>query len=130
MTGAEKDEVIEQWRRLLDDKDKVPQKSRADVAFVASQLAELAGRWIAWNRVIGEPEMTESAIANRMIEIGEMRKARAVLVEVIRFRFPEVLTPDVERAIADVPSLALLDEWRAAAFSSKTADDFLAVLRR
>jgi hypothetical protein len=53
-----------------------------------------------------------------------------VLLEVIRFRFPEILTPDVERAIADVPSLALLDEWRAAAFSSKTADDFLAVLRR
>ena len=74
--------------------------------------------------------MTESAIANEMIELGEMKMARKALLQVIRLRFPEVLTPDVERAIADQPSLSLLHDWHAAAVTSKTGEDFLAVLRR
>ena len=128
MSGAEEERVIEHWRRLRDDK--VPAKRRADVSFVAAQFAELVGRRIAWERVKEGVNMTESAIANEMIELGRMSEAREGLFEVIRQRFPEVLTPDVEQAIIDQPSLALLREWLRAAASAKTPDEFLAVLRR
>jgi hypothetical protein len=74
--------------------------------------------------------MTESAIANEMSELGEMRATQSALLEVINGRFPEVLTPDVEHAIADQPGLALLRAWLSAAVRAKTAEEFLAVLRR
>jgi len=55
--------------------------------------------------------MTESVIANEMIELGQMSEARGVLLRIIRLRFPEVLSPDVERAIIDQPNLGLLRDW-------------------
>ncbi len=127
MKGADKEGPIGLWRRLLDEK--VPRRSRADVAYVASLFAELTGRWVAWNRVVGDVNMTESVIANSMIELGQMRATRATLLEFIKGRFPEALTTDVERAIADQPSLDLLREWVAAAARARTAEEFLEVLR-
>jgi hypothetical protein len=128
MAGAEKDDVIRLWQRLRDEK--VPEGQRAALTAVVLTFAELAGNRPVWDRVLKGVNVTESPFINSFIEQGETKKARQVLVEFLRFRFPEVLTPDVERAIADVSSLPLLDQWRAAALSAKTADDFLAVLRR
>src|SRR5262249_38565572 len=68
--------------------------------------------------------------ANELIEMGQMEMARTDLIRVIRLRFPDLLTPDVEQAVADQPSLPLMKTWLDAAFEAKTADDFLAVLRR
>ncbi len=128
MPGADEADIIAEWKRLLDEK--VPESSRGDVKYIAEVFAELAGRWTAWNRVVGGVTMTESAVANRMIELGEMRMGRESLLRAIRFRFPEIVTPDVERAIADQPSLPLLREWNEAVFTVNTADEFLAILRR
>ena len=55
---------------------------------------------------------------------------RAALTEIVKGRFPELLTPEMEKAIADQPSLPLMRQWIAAAARAKSADDFLAVLRR
>jgi hypothetical protein len=75
--------------------------------------------------------MTESTIVNRLIEMGEMRMGRETLLRLVKLRFPEILTPDVERAIADQPSLDVMNTWRTAAFDpNTTAETFLAVLRR
>jgi hypothetical protein len=90
----------------------------------------LAGRQVAWKRVKEGANMTKSAIANEMIELGRMSMAREDLTSFLRGRFPEVLTPDVERAIADQPSLALLREWVAVAGRARSPEEFLAVLRR
>lgn len=128
MDGADEESLIEQWRRLRDDK--VPAKSRADVTFIAAQLAELVGRRVAWERVKEGVNMTESAIANEMIELGMMRHAREVLRKVLREHLPAALTPDVERAITDQPDLGLLNEWIVAAAKATTPEHFLAVLRR
>ncbi len=128
MKGAAEDGTVARWRRLVDEK--VPAKSRADVAVVAGCFAELAGCSVAWNRVMGDVQMTESALANSLIERGAMREARKNLLRFLRARLPEALTPDVERAIADQPSLPLLDQWLDAAVTAQTVDEFLAVLRR
>lgn len=73
---------------------------------------------------------TESPFWNEVIAQATLQEAREGLLEALRFRFPEVLTPDAERAIADQPSLPLLRDWRRAVFTVNTADEFLAVLRR
>jgi hypothetical protein len=103
---------------------------RATLTHVAERFSELVGRRPAWKRVLQGVDMTESAVVNEILEQGEMRATRRDLLRVIRLRFPELLTPDVERAIADQPSYPLLKTWLDAAFEAKSADDFLAVLRR
>jgi hypothetical protein len=76
-------------------------------------------------------DMTESAVINEYIELGELRAMRSTLLRLVRLRFPAILTPDVERAIADQPSLPLMKTWLDAAFDpNATAESFLAVLRR
>jgi hypothetical protein len=127
MAGADDEKVIDRWRRLLDDK--VPEKSRGDVVYIALVFAEFVGRRLLWNRVREGVAMTESAVVNEFIQEGEMRGIRDSLLRAIRFRFPAILTPDVERAIADQPSLDLLREWDEAIFTVNTAEEFLAVLR-
>src|SRR5262249_22168111 len=62
MAGGEKEDVIRDWVRLRDEK--VPEKQRADVTGIVLIFAELAGRRLAWNRVVQGVNMTESAFAN------------------------------------------------------------------
>jgi hypothetical protein len=128
MKGAREDSVTGLWRRLLDEK--VPEKRRPDVAYVALEFAELAGCRLDWGRAIGGIDVTKSAVANEMISLGAMQATRADLRRGIQLRFPEILTPDVERAIADQPSLDLLRAWIDASYTATTPEEFLAVLRR
>jgi hypothetical protein len=128
MAGADDPDIIARWQRVRDKK--VPEKSRADVSYIATVFAELVGRRRNWVRVTEGQDMTESAIANEMIELGAMRNAREALRVVLREHLPGALVPDVERAIAEQPSLRLLNDWLAAAARATTAEDFLAVLRR
>jgi hypothetical protein len=75
--------------------------------------------------------MTESAVVNEIIELGELRAMRYALLRVMRLRFPALLTPVVERAIADQPSLPLIKSWLDDAFDpATTAESFLARLWR
>jgi hypothetical protein len=128
LMAAVDDEVIREWQRLRDEK--APEGQRAALTAVALTFAEPVGDRPAWDRVLKGVDMTESPFINSFIELGEMRASREALIDAIKFRFPEMLTPDIERAIADQPDLGLLRAWRAAVYASPTADDFLKVLRR
>jgi hypothetical protein len=64
------------------------------------------------------------------MEEAQVKERRGALLEALRSRFPEVITPDVLQTINQQPSLPLLRDWFKAALSATTADDFLAVLRR
>jgi hypothetical protein len=116
------------WVKLRDEK--APEAMRPTLTYVALTFAELVGIRLAWNRVTGGVEMTESPLLNELMEATKLDAGRRYLREAIQARFPELLTPDVERAIADQPSLGLLHSWFSAALRANTADDFLAVLRR
>jgi hypothetical protein len=129
MLGADDDKVVERWLRLVEET--VPSEFRLNVRHIALVFSELAGRRPAWNRVVQGVAMTESAVVNEIIQLGELRMARNDLLRLVRLRFPALLTQDVERAIADQPSLALLKTWLDSAFDpATTAESFLAVLRR
>lgn len=128
MAGGDEENVVADWLRLRDKM--VPERRRADVVSVALTFAELTGQRRSWERVMEGVTMTESALWNEIIQTGAMRELRKSLLRAIRFRFPAILTPDVERAIADQPNLDLLREWDEAIFTVNTAEEFLAVLRR
>ena len=71
------------------------------------------------------------SIANELIEMGMLDSKREDLVLVIRLRFPAILTPDVEQAIADQPSLPVMKAWHAAACNpATTAESFLGIVRQ
>jgi hypothetical protein len=76
-------------------------------------------------------EWTRSAVANELILLGMIQASRESLPLLIRLRFPQALTPEVERAIAEQANLAVLRSWRDAALApAKTADAFLAIVRQ
>jgi hypothetical protein len=73
--------------------------------------------------------MTESQIVNRWISRGELNRARADLLQTLRVRFPESTSPDVVQMVEQQQSLALLDEWFAAALRATTFEQFRQGLR-
>jgi hypothetical protein len=90
----------------------------------------VAGCQLACAQVFSWGKMTESAFINELIEEDRLNTFREALRQVIKGRFPTAVTPDVERAIADQPSLALLEDWLDAACTAQTGEEVLAVLRR
>jgi hypothetical protein len=128
MAGADEEEIIRLWQRLRDEE--VPENRRADATSIVLIFALLVGRRLTWNRVLGGTKVTESELENQLIEEYSLHTWRKALLRMIQRRLPDAATPDVERAITDQPSLALLQEWFDAASIAHTAEDFLAVLRR
>jgi hypothetical protein len=70
----------------------------------------------------------ESKVATERITLGELRGARKCLHLLIWLRFPEAMTPEVERAIAEETNRDVLCEWLLAAVAAKTAEEILALL--
>lgn len=86
---------------------------------------------IDWDRVFRGSTVTESTVVNVVIAMAELHTTRRDVPDVIKLLFPQILTPEVEHAIADQPSLDVMNTWRKAASDpATTADDSLAVLRR
>ncbi len=78
--------------------------------------------------------MTENEIVNEWIEEAvtqaQIKEARAILIRILRQRFPSVLTEGVQASINAQPSLDFLHDWIESALSAFTPEAFLAVLRR
>jgi len=79
---------------------------------------------------MGVPLRTESEVVNEWIDMHRLDEAKLILRRQIKYRFPEALTPGVERAIEDQPDHDLLMSWLDAVARENTAEGFLAVLRR
>ncbi|MGL4552866.1 MAG: hypothetical protein ACRC33_16945, partial [Gemmataceae bacterium] len=77
---------------------------------------------------------TESQVVNEWIRDGvakgEMARARADLLRLIRRRLADPVPSDITEAINTQPSLALFDDWFDAASTAANLDEFVAVLRR
>jgi hypothetical protein len=74
--------------------------------------------------------MTESVVLKQLTELIRVKDAREALTEVIKGRFPEILTPDVERTINEQPSLDLMKSWHAAAVRAQSGEEFLKILKQ
>jgi hypothetical protein len=127
MQGGGDEGVIDDWLSLL---DKAPVKARQDIANVAFVLSDLAGRRLAWARVNKEANMAESDVLDELLEMKLLFDRKRSLIGFLKVQHPDVITPDVERAIKEQPSLEVLDSWTLDAWKAKTGDEVLALLRR
>jgi len=132
MDGGGSEKALKEWRRLLDEK--VPANRRADVAFLALELAELTGSLPALEGVLGDLNMTESTVHNRAVELGASRERirikRADLIAVLNSKFSEQIPEDYLNIIRQQESFALLETWFQAALDVSTATNFLEVMRK
>ncbi|MBY0228152.1 MAG: hypothetical protein K2W96_02610 [Gemmataceae bacterium] len=115
--GAE-GQVIRRWLGLVDRLAPTP-KAKADLKGIALVFAGLVGKGPEWRRVMGASLYTESEVVNEWIDHGLLKATRDNLGELIQEQMPEAWTPDVQKAIADQPSLALLRQWFRAALAAE-----------
>jgi len=108
-------------------------RMRGDLGVVALVFAELAGRLPAWKRCLEGFEMTESQVANEWISRGEtkgmLKKGREDLIQLLKRRFPGMVSDDIVKVINEQESLDLLNDWFTAAIDVGSIEGFLAVLR-
>jgi hypothetical protein len=132
MQGSGAAQTLTLWRRLLDDK--VPAHRRADVAYIALELAELAGCLPDLERVLEDMNMTESTVHNRTLALGEAKGRlsvqRANLLTLLDARFPGGVPEEYLAVIREQESFPLLEHWFQVAAYAKTVEDFLAEMRK
>jgi hypothetical protein len=129
MAGAEEDAIVSRWKEVV--AATVPDRqARSNLAGIALVFAELAGRFLAWERGLEGWDMTESQVVNRWMSQGELARARKDLLDAIKVRFPGALTEEIAQLINQQDSSDLLREWFLAALKADTFDQFLDVLKR
>lgn len=124
--------MLESWLRLLDAR--VPENHRSDVAYVALELAELAGRRAEWEKALEGRNVTESTLYRRAVQQGEdraqVRVTREHLLRVVNARFPGAVPGEYLDLIRGQESYPVLDAWFQAALAASDAEGFIAALRR
>jgi len=64
------------------------------------------------------------------MEQSKLKQARQDLIQVLKARFPGLVSPEVIQTINSQPMLRLLDDWVTQAAKARTIDDFVSYLRR
>jgi hypothetical protein len=132
MAGGGEEALIAHWKEVVtatvsDD------RMRNNLAAVALVFAELAGRVPAWKRGLEGFEMIESQIANEWISKGEtkgmLKKGREDLIQVLKRRFPGMVSDDLVKVVNEQESLDLLNDWFTAALDVDSIEKFIAVQR-
>jgi hypothetical protein len=133
MSGAEDAKVIARWLELV---SALGEREQVSLLQVALTFAELAGRYLAWEKALGERYMEgESQFLNRIRERTakqvELRLQRENTLATLQFRFPGVPIPeDVRELLTQQDSLDLLRDWFRAAHFVASMDEYRAHLRR
>jgi hypothetical protein len=130
MKGGCDADVLARWKALAERLAPTPE-ALVGLRGCGRVFADLVGKRPEWERAMGVSLVTESEVVNEWMAMKALEEAKIILRELIRERFPGLLTADVEAAIADQPSHDLLRSWlRALARPDQTAEGFLAVLRQ
>ena len=132
MKGGDEPGVIERWKELC---GLVPEtQSREELGGVALIFAELAGRYLAWEKSLKEWNMTESMVVNEWMrqaaERAHLESGRKFLTKLLNRRFPGEVTKELSETIDQQPSESLLEEWYDRANEVATMDEFMKVVRR
>jgi hypothetical protein len=132
MRGGGDADVIARWRELV---EALPdERRRSGLGQIALVFAELAGRYLAWEKGLEDFKMTESHVVNRWIERAQLETTlanfRTLLIRLLEGRFPGQTSQELIQTINEQPSVELLQEWFDQAASVTTMAEFLAVVRR
>jgi hypothetical protein len=130
MTGAEHVAIIARWRELVNDPTKVPSSwMRQNLVGIAMLFAELAGRFLVWERVLEGWDMVESQVANRWRAQGDLRTTRALLLRLLETKYRGSLSDEVKQLIEHQTDLALLKRWFESALEATTFEQFVQKLK-
>ena len=146
LKGAEKAEIITEWRRLAED-DPDPHL-RADYGAIALTFADLADRRPAWVTGLEGFNVKESQVLRQLmrevledatkesrqegiregrqegLQMGELSRLREDVRLILSVRLPAPTPEDVERAIASAADVSVLTRWLQAAAMATSWEDF------
>ena len=133
MAHAEEAGVIARWKEVTTAI--VPDRRMRDtLGSVAMVFANVAGRFLAWERGLEGWEMSDSIVVDRWVEKAQaktkLEERRSFILQTLRHRFGEVIPGDVQETINTQPSGDMLQDWFIAALSANTIQEFIGVLRR
>ena len=132
MARGDEEGVIARWSEVVTG-IVTDGRMRQNVAEVAIIFADLAGRFLAWERVLKEWKMTESMVVNTWIERAQIKtqleERRSSVLELLRLRFPGTVSEEVGELVNQQSDLELLRNWFRAAAQVPTMEDFIIGLR-
>jgi hypothetical protein len=128
MTGAEQPGIIARWMELAIEKVSGGWM-RENLAGIALVFADLAGRFLVWERALEGWQMGESQVVNRWRAQGEVRARRAVLLRMLQKRYPGSVSQDVVQMVEQQADAAVLDRWLDAVMDSPTFEEFVKALK-
>jgi hypothetical protein len=132
MTGADKESIITRWREMVSDPQVVASREmRQALVVVALELAELAGRFLAWEHGLEDMDMGtgESIVGNRLRAQGDLRRSRAWLLRLLQKKYPGSITAEVEQMVEQQSDLSLLNQWFETALEKDTFEGFVKDLK-
>jgi hypothetical protein len=127
-TGGDQEGNISRWMELVNAKVASPWM-RENLAGIALLFAELAGRFLVWERALEGLKVGESQVANRWRAQGELTRSREALLELLRSRFPEAVSAEVVQLIEQQQDLSLLKSWFSTALRVSSFAQFVEALK-
>lgn len=131
MARGEDAALLARWKDLASAVE--DRRRRGDLGKIALVFAELAGRFVAWEKALEGFDMTESKVVNSWIEDAvrerDLDNARRFLLRLLNKRFPCQVPPDVVEAINAQPSLPMLEDWFDSASQIGSMAEFIRLLR-
>jgi hypothetical protein len=128
MHGSDDPGIITRWMELAATLP--PERMRAPLIRIALIFAELAGRFLLWEKGVQTMQLTESPLVNRWMAEAALAQLQKDVIDNLRSRFPGQVPADLEREVQLQKSSALLEEWHKTAATIPSIEAFLAYLRR
>jgi hypothetical protein len=128
MTGADQEDIIRRWLELVNTIDIAP-SMRRNLIVVALALAQLAGRFLIWERILEGANMGEAIIYNRIRAQGALEQARHDLIRLLQAKFKASMTAEFKETVEQQKEVDLLNRWYDSALEHDTWDAFVASLK-
>jgi hypothetical protein len=113
MLGAEKSDIVDEWRRL--GEDRIDQIKRAEYGGLALVFADLVDRFDVWKKGLEGWNVERSRVTLEWEEHAaareHLRTVRSKLLRVLQVRFGESLPTDIVHTIEGQEAPDVLDRW-------------------
>lgn len=133
MNGADDPTVVAWWVRLAQERTPSP-KQRGELVRVALPFAELAERYLVWERGLEGQTMGESAVVSEWTREArqemELKTTQNAVVRVLRRKFSDVVSAEVVSLIETQTDLETLRNWFDEAVTAPSWEWFLKYLKR
>jgi hypothetical protein len=128
MRGGGESELIERWKGLAGREPDV--ERRAAYRAFALVFAELIPELVNWQHGLEGWEVRESQYLKSFEDRGEVKRARADLLRVLRSRLGTPAPEPIRLAIEGTNDLGILDRWFDAALAATSWDEFQALMKQ